>query len=672
MSKILGIDLGTTNSAMAIMEGGQPKILENKEGSRTTPSMQAVSKNGERIVGMLAKRQAVTNPENTLYSIKRLIGRKFEAEEVQRDIKTMPYKIVKSGEGVKIKMGDKEFTPQEISAMILQKLKADAEEKLGEKIEEAVITVPAYFDDSQRQATKDAGEIAGFKVKRIINEPTAAALAYGFDKKKDQQIAVYDLGGGTFDISILEVSEDTVEVKSTNGDTHLGGDDFDLKIINYIIAEFNKDQGIDLSGDAMAMQRIKEAAEKAKVELSTSTETEINQPFITTDQAGPKHLVMKLTRGKLEELVSDLVSQSFKAAEQAIADSGFKKEEIDEVILVGGMTRMPLVQKKVEEFFGKKPNITVNPDEVVALGAAVQAGVLQGDVKDVLLLDVTPLTLGLETLGGVRTPLIEKNTTIPTSKSQIFSTAADSQSSVEIHVLQGEREMAQDNKTLGRFILSGIPPAPRGVPQVEVTFDIDANGILNVKAVDKATNKEQSITITASSGLSKDEVEKMKKEAELHADDDKKKKDLIDAKNNADSVIFQTEKILKESGDKVPEDVKKEVTEKVEALKKVKDGEDTEVINKAFEELNQTVQKVGQAMYSAQQAQTPPADGQTPPEGDVGTNGDTPKPEGEQKSGDAVEAEYEEVPPSASTSAEASADKEATEGKKDEDKKEDD
>ena len=615
--------MGTTNSAMAVMEGGQPKILENKEGNRTTPSMVAVSKNNERLVGQLAKRQAITNPENTLFSIKRLIGRRFEDQEVQTDLKTMPYKIVKAGQGVKVKLGDKEYTPQEISAMILSKLKADAEAKLGGKITEAIITVPAYFDDSQRQATKDAGEIAGFQVRRIINEPTAAALAYGFDKKKNQQLAVYDLGGGTFDISILDVSEDTVEVKSSNGDTHLGGDDFDQKIINWIIEEFKKDQGLNLTGDAMAMQRVKEAAEKAKVELSTATETEINQPFITTDSAGPKHLVMKLSRAKLEELTGELVEKTFKAVDQAIADSGFKKEDIDEVILVGGMTRMPLVQKKVESYFGKKPNISVNPDEVVALGAAVQAGVLQGDVKDVLLLDVTPLTLGIETLGGIRTPLIEKNTTIPSSKSQIFSTAADSQSSVEINVLQGEREMAADNKTLGRFILSGIPPAPRGVPQIEVTFDIDANGILSVKATDKATGKEQSITITASSGLSKEEVEKMKQDAAMHAEEDKKKRGLIDARNNADSVIFQTEKLLKESGDKVAEEVKKEVTEKMEALKKVKDGEDAEAINKALEEMNQTVQKIGQAMYQQQAQANQPTAGQSaedkeqPVEGEV-------------------------------------------------------
>ncbi len=604
MSKILGIDLGTTNSAMAIIEGGQPKILENAEGNRTTPSIVAVNKNKERLVGQGAKRQAVVNPDNTLFSIKRLIGRRFNDSEVQMDIKTVPYKIVQAGDGVKVKMDDKEYSPQEISAMILQKLKTDAEAKLGEKITEAVITVPAYFDDSQRQATKDAGEIAGLTVKRIINEPTAAALAYGFDKKKDQQIAIYDLGGGTFDISILEVAADTVEVKSTNGDTHLGGDDFDQVLINWLIAEFKKDQGIDLSKDVMALQRLKEAAEKAKIELSTQTETEINQPFITTDAAGPKHLVMKLSRAKLEELVGDLVKKTLVPLQKALDDSGFKKENIDEVVLVGGMTRMPLVQKTVEEFFGKKPNISVNPDEVVALGAAVQAGVLQGDVKDVLLLDVTPLTLGIETLGGVATPLIERNTTIPTSKSQIFSTAADGQTSVEIHVLQGERPMAQDNKTLGRFILSGIPPAPRGVPQVEVTFDIDANGILNVKAQDKATGAVQSITITASSGLSKDEVEKMKKEAESHAEEDKKKKEEIETRNNAEAVIFNTEKIMEENKDKIPEDIKKEVTGKIDELKKVKDGSDVEAIKSALAELNKTVTKIGQAMYQQQQAQS--------------------------------------------------------------------
>ena len=601
MPKILGIDLGTTNSAMAVMEGGSPKILENKEGNRTTPSMVAINKAGERLVGLLAKRQAVTNPENTLFSIKRLIGRRFDDPEVQRDIKTMPFKIKQAGVGVKVEMGGKDYTPQEISAMILQKLKTDAEEKLGEKIEEAVITVPAYFDDSQRQATKEAGEIAGLKVRRIINEPTAAALAYGFEKKKGQQIAVYDLGGGTFDISVLDVTEDTVEVKSTNGDTHLGGDDFDQRIINWIIDEFKKQEGVDLSKDPMALQRVKEAAEKAKVELSTAQETEINQPFITSTPDGPKHLSLKLTRSKLEELVGDLVEKTLEPVKQALKDAGLEVKDIEEVILVGGMTRMPLVQKKVEEFFGKKPNMSVNPDEVVAIGAAVQAGVLQGDVKDVLLLDVTPLTLGIETLGGVMTPLIEKNTTIPTSKSQIFSTAADNQTSVEIHVLQGERPMAADNKTLGRFILDGIPPAPRGVPQIEVTFDIDANGILNVSAKDKATGKEQKITITASTGLSKEEIERMKKDAEAHAEEDKKKKEQIEVKNMAETLYYTTEKALKEAGDKLDEATKKSIQEKMENLKKVKDGDDVEAIKKATEELSQEAQKIGQAMYGAAQ-----------------------------------------------------------------------
>lgn len=605
MSRILGIDLGTTNSAMAVIEGGQPKILENKEGNRTMPSVVAMSKTNERIVGQAAKRQAVTNPLNTVYSVKRLIGRKFSDPEVQAAMKTLPFKIVKDQktEGCKIVMGDKEYSPQEISAMILQKLKADAESKLGEKIEEVIITVPAYFDDSQRQATKDAGEIAGLKVKRIINEPTAAALAYGFDKKKDQKIAVYDLGGGTFDISILEVSADTVEVKATNGDTQLGGDDFDQRIIDWILAEFKKDQGIDLSGDSLALQRVKESAEKAKIELSTALETEINQPFITQGADGPKHLVMKINRTKLEELVADLVDKTMEPVKKSLADSGLNKSDINEVVMVGGMTRMPYVQKKVEEFFGKKPNMSVNPDEVVAIGAAVQAGVLQGEVKDVLLLDVTPLSLGIETLGGVMTKLIERNTTIPTSKSQIFSTAADNQTSVEIHVLQGERPMSQDNKSLGRFILSGIPPAPRGIPQVEVSFDIDANGILNVKALDKATNQEQKITITASSGLSKEEIERMKKEAEVHAEEDKKKQDLIEIKNGAESVVFNTEKILKDNESKIPEDIKKEVTEKLENLKKVKDSEDFTAIKQAMDEMNQTAQKIGQAMYQQQSAQ---------------------------------------------------------------------
>ena len=614
MAKILGIDLGTTNSAMAIMEGGAPKILENIEGNRTTPSVAAISKNGERIVGAAAKRQAVINPENTVYAVKRLIGRHFQEEEVQRDLKNSPYKIVQAGEGVKVKMGDKEYSPQEISAMILAKLKADAEAKLGEKITEAIITVPAYFNDSQRQATKDAGQIAGLEVKRIINEPTAAALAYGFDKKNGQKIVVYDLGGGTFDVSVLDISSDTVEVKATNGDTHLGGEDFDQRIINWIIEEFKRDQGIDLSNDTLALQRIKEAAEKAKIELSTAQESEINQPFITTDQNGPKHLVMKLTRAKLEELVGDLVEKTIIPCQKALTDSGFELKDINEIVMVGGMTRMPLVQKKVKEFFGKEPNLSVNPDEVVAMGAAVQAGVLQGDVKDVLLLDVTPLTLGIETLGGVSTPLIERNTTIPTSKSQVFSTAADGQTSVEIHIVQGERPMATDNKTLGRFILDGIPSAPRGIPQVEVKFDLDANGILNVSATDKATNKQQKITITASSGLSKEEIEKMKKEAEMHAEEDKKKKEEVEIKNQADTVIFTTEKMLKESGEKMKPEDKKELEEKVAALKIAKDGNNLDDMKKKMEEMSAVAQRIGAAMY-----QQP----ETKANGEAGVNNET-------------------------------------------------
>jgi molecular chaperone DnaK len=633
MSKILGIDLGTTNCAMAIIEGGQPKILENAEGNRTTPSVVAISKNGERLVGQAAKRQAVINPENTVSAVKRLIGRKFNDEEVQRDIKVYPYKITQAGEGVKVLMNGKELSPQEISAMILAKLKADAEAKIGEKITEAIITVPAYFNDSQRQATKDAGKIAGLEVKRIINEPTAAALAYGFDKKKGQQVVVYDLGGGTFDVSVLDISADTVEVKSTNGDTHLGGEDFDQRIIAWIISEFKKDQGIDLSKDTLALQRIKEAAEKAKIELSTTMESEINQPFISTDANGPKHLVMKLTRSKLEELVMDLVEKTIEPCRAALRDAGMETKDIEEVIMVGGQTRMPLVLKKVKEFFGKEPHLGVNPDEVVALGAAVQAGVLQGEVKDVLLLDVTPLTLGIETLGGVATPLIERNTTIPTSKSQVFSTAADGQTSVEIHVLQGERPMAGDNKTLGRFILDGIPNAPRGIPQIEVSFDIDANGILNVKAKDRATSKEQRITITASSGLSKDEIEKMKKEAELHADEDKKKKENIEIKNQAEAVVFTTEKLLKESGEKMKAEDKKELEEKLEALKKIKDTDQYDEMKKKMEEMNQVAQKIGAAMYQQQGAQA----NQAGPSADAGQASEEPK-----KEKGTVEGEFEE------------------------------
>lgn len=590
---------------MAVVEGGKPKVLENAEGNRTTPSVVAVSKTGERLVGQTAKNQAVTNPKNTIYSVKRLIGRRSEDEEVKRDMETMPYEIKQAGEGVKVVMDGKEYTPQEISAMILQKLKADAEARSGDKVEEAVITVPAYFDDSQRQATKDAGEIAGLKVKRIINEPTAAALAYGFDKKQNKKIAVYDLGGGTFDISILDIGDDTIEVLSTTGDTHLGGDDFDKAIINWIIGEFKKTNAVDLSKDQMALQRIKESAEKVKHELSSAQEALINQPYITQDQQGnPLHLDLKLSRSKLEELVGDLVDKTIEPCQKALEDAGLEKSNIDEIILVGGMTRMPLVQKKVEEFFNKKPNLEVNPDEVVAIGAAVQAGVLQGDVKDVLLLDVTPLSLGLETLGGVMTKLIERNTTIPASKSQIFSTAADNQPSVEIHVLQGEREMAADNKTLGRFILDGIPPAPRGVPQIEVKFDIDANGILNVSAKDKATGKEQKITITASSGLSKDEVEKMKEDAKSHAEEDKKKKEAIEAKNIAESLVYTTEKMLKEQADKMKEQDKKQIEEKLEALKKVKDGEDAQAIKKATDELGEVAQKIGQQMYQSQDQQS--------------------------------------------------------------------
>lgn len=629
MSKILGIDLGTTNSAMAIISGGKPDIIENKEGNRTTPSMVAISKNGERLVGLLAKRQAVTNPGNTLFSIKRLIGRAFEDQEVQRDMHLLPYKIVKSNGGAKVAMGDKEYAPQEISAMILQKLKADAEEKLGEKITEAVITVPAYFDDSQRKATKEAGEIAGLNVRRIINEPTAAALAYGFDKKKDEKIAVYDLGGGTFDISILEVGDDTVEVKSTNGDTHLGGDDFDQKIIRWILDEFKKQEGVDLSKDPLALQRIKEAAEKAKIELSTAMETEINQPFITSDASGPRHLVMKMTRAKLEELIGELVEKTLEPVKKALADAKMETKDINEVVMVGGMTRMPLVQQTVEKFFGKKPNISVNPDEVVALGAAIQGGVLEGSVKDVLLLDVTPLTFGIETMGGVRTPLINRNTTIPTSKSQVFSTAADNQPSVEIHVLQGEREMAADNKTLGRFILDGIPPAPRGIPQIEVEFDIDANGILNVIAKDKATGKSQSIRIEAATGLSKEEIEKMTKDAEVHADEDKKKKELIEARNMADTLVYTTEKALKDAGDKISADEKKPVEDAVAELNKVKNGDALDEIKAKTEILSQAAQKIGEKLYKAAQSEQPQggATGEAPKEGDAPKEAETEKPE---------------------------------------------
>ncbi len=604
MSKILGIDLGTTNSAMSIIEGGEPKILENTEGARTTPSVVTLSKSGERLVGLLAKRQAVTNPENTLFGIKRLIGHKFEDAGVQGDKDVVPFKIEKSDDGgVKVKMGDKEYRPEEISAMILQKLKQDAEEKIGEKITEAVITVPAYFSDAQRKATKDAGKIAGFEVKRIINEPTAAALAYGFDKKKDEQIAVYDYGGGTFDISILEVADDVIEVKSTDGDVHMGGEDIDQKVVKWIASEFKKESGIDVTKDVLALQRLKESAEKAKHELSTAVETEINIPFITSDASGPKHLLLKLTRAQLEDLAREYIEKSIEITKRAIEASPFKVEDIDEIILVGGQTRMPAITEAVKKFFGKEPNKSINPDEVVAMGAAIQAGILQGDVKDVLLLDVIPLSLGIETMGGVATKLIERNTTIPASKSQTFSTAADNQTSVEINVVQGERSMASDNKTLGRFVLDGIPPAPKGVPQVEVSFDVDANGILNVKAKDKVSGKEQSVKIEASSGLSDEDIEKMKKDAQLHEDEDKKKKEIVEVKNMAEQLVYTAEKALKDAGDKVATDIKTTVEEKIEDLKKIKEGEDIEKIKKATEELSTQMQKIGEAMSKAQEGE---------------------------------------------------------------------
>ena len=606
MSKILGIDLGTTFSAMALIEAGEAKIVENKEGARTTPSIVTMAKNKERLVGILARRQAITNPENTIFSVKRLIGRKFSDDEIQKDKKVLPYEIRKGSDGgVEVKMGEKFYKPLEISAMILQKLKQDAEEKIGEKIDEAIITCPAYFDDSQRKATKVAGEVAGFKVRRIINEPTAAALAYGLTKKKDHQIVVYDFGGGTFDVSILNVGEDTVEVKATGGDTHLGGDDFDQKIMDWVVDSFKKDQGIDLSKDSLALQRIKEAAEKAKIELSSSLETEINLPFVTSDAAGPKHLLYKLTRAKLENMVSDYIDKSIELVKKTLGEIKLKPEEIEEIVLVGGQTRMPKMQEEIEKVFGKEPCKEINPDEVVAVGAAVQAGILQGDVKDVLLLDVTPLSLGIETLGGISTALISKNTTVPTSKTQIFSTAADSQPSVEIHVLQGERSMSKDNKSLGRFMLDGLPPAPRGMPQIEVSFDIDANGILSVSAKDKATNKTQSIRIEGSCGVSDEEIEKMKKEAEMHATQDKEKKEGIEAKNIADNLIYSSEKTLKDAGDKVSEQDKKEVEEKIAELKKVKDGSDLESIKTKTEDLSKAIQKIGAEMYKKAQEKKP-------------------------------------------------------------------
>jgi molecular chaperone DnaK len=597
MSKIIGIDLGTTNSAVAVMEAGNPKIIENSEGARTTPSIVAISKAGERLVGLLARRQAVTNPKNTVFGIKRFIGHNFEESAIQKDKESVPFEMSKSDTGgVNVKIGDKNYKPEEISAMILGKLKADAEAKLGEKITEAIITVPAYFNDAQRKATKDAGAIAGLDVKRIINEPTAAALAYGFNKKKDEQIAVFDFGGGTFDISVLEVGDDVVEVKATDGDSHLGGKDIDQKIIHWLANEFKKESGIDITKDPLALQRLDEAAEKAKIELSTATETEVNIPFITSDASGPRHLLIKMNRAKLEEIADEFIQRAMEITKRAIEASPFKVGDIDEVVLVGGQTRMPKIVEEVKKFFGKEPNKSINPDEVVALGAAIQGGIIGGDVKDILLLDVIPLSLGIETMGGVATKLIDRNTTIPASKSQVFSTAADNQTSVEIHVVQGERPLASDNRSLGRFILDGIPPSPRGVPQVEVTFDIDANGILNVKAKDKSSGKEQSIKIEGSSGLSKDEIEKMKKDAEAHAADDQKKKETAEVKNLAEQLIYTTEKALKDAEGKISDEIKKGVEDKVKELKDVKDKDDISAIKLATENLSKEIQKIGEYM----------------------------------------------------------------------------
>ncbi len=637
MAKILGIDLGTTNSCMAVIEGGEPRVLENAEGGRTTPSVVAVNpKSGERYVGTTAKRQAVTNPENTVFSVKRFMGRRYDEDSVQSDTKLVPFLVEKNSNGdAYVKMGDKSYAPPEVAAMVLQKLKQDAEAKLGETITQAVITVPAYFNDSQRNATKDAGRIAGLEVLRIINEPTAASLAYGLDKKTEETIAVYDLGGGTFDITILQIGDGVFEVKSTNGDTHLGGDDFDQLVMDWIVEEFKRDQGIDLANDRMALQRLREAAEKAKIELSSLAETEINLPFITADASGPKHLVMSLSRSKLEQLVGGLVEKSIGPCKQALKDAEVDPSGIDEVILVGGMTRMPAVQKAVQDLFGKEAHQGVNPDEVVAVGAAIQAGILQGDVQDLLLLDVTPLTLGIETLGGVSTPLIQRNTTIPTAKTETFTTAADGQTSVEVHVLQGEREMANVNKTIGRFMLDGILPAPRGVPQIEVTFDIDANGILNVSAKDKGTGKEQKITITASSGLSDDEVEQMVQDAEEHAEEDKQQREKVETRNTADNAAFAAEKLISENEDKIPDEMKEDLKSKIEAVRSAVAEDDTDKIKSTMDELNVALQAVGQAVYSQDGAQATAGD-----ESPNGTEGDS---DGDGEDESTVEGEFREV-----------------------------
>ena len=634
MGKVIGIDLGTTNSCVAVMSGGDPVVIANAEGARTTPSVVAITDKGERLVGQIAKRQAITNPENTIFSVKRLMGRKFRSKEVQEAIKRLPYKVVEADNGdAHVELRGKRYSPPEISAMILQKMRQTAEDYLGEKVTEAVITVPAYFDDSQRQATKDAGQIAGLNVLRIINEPTAASLAYGLDKKKDERIAVYDLGGGTFDVSVLEIGEGVFEVKSTNGDTYLGGDDFDLRVMDWLVDEFRKDQGIDLRKDRMALQRLKEAAERAKIELSSSQETEINLPFITADASGPKHMVIKLTRSRLEQLVDDLIQKTVEPCRKALGDAGVSARDIQEVVLVGGMTRMPKTIQVVKDFFGKEPHRGVNPDEVVAIGAAVQGGVLKGDVKDVLLLDVTPLSLGIETLGGVFTKLIERNTTVPTKKSQVFSTAADNQTAVTIRVFQGEREMANDNKLLGQFDLVGIPPAPRGMPQIEVTFDIDANGIVHVSAKDLATQKEQSIKITASSGLSKEEVEKLVRDAQSHTEEDKKRRKAAEAKNQGDNLLYQTEKNLKEHGDKISAEDRTKIEEAVTALKKAMEGTDPDAIESATQALTTASHKLAEEMYKKASASAGPGAG---PSGEESPNG-------AKTDEKVVDAEFEEV-----------------------------